>query len=128
MASSPVATPEQARLAVDELLASETFGRSEQLRSFLRYVCERTLTGHGKEINEYSVAVEALGKPADFAAGEDSSVRRSAYELRQKLQKYYELERPDAAVRIELPKGSYSPRFVEVSPKPAPLPVRNRPV
>jgi hypothetical protein len=130
MGSLSVANPEQARTAVEELLASETFARSDQLRSFLRYVCERTLAGHGKEINEYSVAVEALGKPADFAPGEDSSVRRSAYELRQKLQKYYELERPEAPIRIELPKGSYSPRFVEAAPKavPPPPPARSRTV
>ena len=122
-----VATPERARTAVEELLGSETFARSEQLRSFLRYVCDRTLAGHGKDINEYSVAVEALGKPADFTPGDDSSVRRSAYELRQKLQKYYDTERPDATVRIELPKGSYTPRFVEVEavPKP-PAAVRDR--
>ena len=106
-------TEEQARAALDEILSSEIFSRSEQLRSFLRYVCEQALSGRGKEINEYSVAVEALGKAADFSPGDDSSVRRAAYELRQKLQKYYETERPAAAVRIELPKGSYAPRFVE---------------
>jgi hypothetical protein len=130
MGSSSLANPGQARTAVDELLASETFARSDQLRSFLRYVCDRTLAGHGKEINEYSVAVEALGKPTEFAPGEDSSVRRSAYELRQKLQKYYELERPEAPVRIELPKGSYTPRFVEVAPRsvPSPPPPRSRTV
>jgi hypothetical protein len=113
-------TAEQVRLAVEEILASGTLSRSEQLRSFLRYVCERTLAGDGKEINEYSVAVEALGKPSDFSPSEDSSVRRSAYELRQKLHKYYESEKPDAAIHIELPKGSYTPRFVEVGPKPVP--------
>jgi hypothetical protein len=114
-----VSNSEQVRLAVEEVLASGTLSRSEQLRSFLRYVCERTLAGDGKEINEYSVAVEALGKPSDFSPAEDSSVRRSAYELRQKLHKYYELENPDAALRIELPKGSYNPKFVEAGPKPA---------
>jgi hypothetical protein len=132
MGAPSVANPEQARLAVDELLASDTLARSDQLRSFLRYVCDRTLSGHGKEINEYSVAVEALGKPTGFAPGEDSSVRRSAYELRQKLQKYYELERPQAPVRIELPKGSYTPRFVEAAPKPTaptiPTPTSSRAV
>lgn len=119
MESRVTANSEQARLAVDELLGSETFSRSEQLRSFLSYVCERALAGHGKEINEYSVAVDALGKPADFSPGEDSSVRRTAYELRQKLQKYYEGEGREAAIRVELPKGSYTPRFVEpaVAPK-----------
>jgi len=114
------ASPERARAAVEEVLASETLARSEQLRHFLRYVCERTLAGRGKEINEYSVAVEALGRPAGFSPGEDSAVRRSAYELRQKLQKYYDTERPDAAVRVELPKGSYTPRFVETAAVAAP--------
>jgi len=121
-----VASGEQARGAVEEVLSSETFARSEQLRSFLRFVCDRALAGRGAEINEYVVAVEALGKPRDFAPGEDSSVRRSAYELRQKLQKYYDVERPDAPVRIELPKGSYTPRFVEAGPKIAPRPARSR--
>ena len=110
-----LANPEQARHAVDEVLASATLARSDQLRSFLRYVCERTLAGNGKDINEYSVAVEALGKAADFSPSEDSSVRRSAYDLRQKLHKYYETEQPHPHVRIELPKGSYAPKFIEVA-------------
>ncbi len=103
---------EQARSALEAVLASATLARSDQLRSFLRYVGERTLQGQGKEINEYRVAVEALGKGADFSPAEDSSVRTRAYELRQKLQRYYERECPEAAIRVELPKGSYTPRFV----------------
>ncbi len=108
---------------MEEVLASATLARSDQLRSFLRYVCERTLSGNGKEINEYSVAFEALGKPPEFSPSEDSSVRRTAYELRQKLQKYYEVEQPQARVRIELPKGSDAPRFLEgVAPPPKGVP------
>jgi hypothetical protein len=112
------ANEERARRAVEEVLSSATLARSDQLRSFLRYVCERTLAGNGKEINEYSVAVEALGKPAGFSPAEDSAVRRTAYELRQKLHKYYETEQPAARIRIELPKGSYAPRFVTVEEEP----------
>jgi hypothetical protein len=122
---SSVVSPERARVAVDEVLGSETFARSEQLRNFLRYVCERALAGQGKEINEYSVAVEALGKAAGFSPGDDSSVRRSAYELRQKLQKYYDVERRDATIRVELPKGSYTPRFVEIGSPPVEEPRKN---
>jgi len=122
---SVVSDIDRARAALEEVLASETFSRSEQLRSFLRYVCQRTLAGHGKEINEYSVAVDGLGKPPDFSPGDDSSVRRSAYELRQKLQKYYDVERPGAPIRIELPKGSYTPKFVEAAAAPkSPVPPR----
>ena len=61
--------PEQARQAVEEVLASATLARSEQLRSFLRYVCERTLAGNGKEINEYSVAVGGPGETHGIFAG-----------------------------------------------------------
>jgi hypothetical protein len=104
--------PQQARSALEAVLASDTLARSDQLRSFLRYVGEKTLSGGGHEINEYSVAVEALGKGAGFSPAEDSSVRTRAYELRQKLQKYYEKENPEAPIRVELPKGSYTPRFV----------------
>jgi hypothetical protein len=126
--SRVTANSERTRLAVGELLGSETFSRSEHLRSFLRYVCDRALSGHGKEINEYSVAVDALGKPADFSPGEDSSVRRTAYELRQKLQKYYEGEGREAAVRVEIPKGSYTPRFVELAATPKAPAIQDRPV
>jgi hypothetical protein len=129
MDSSVGPPPERVRAALDEVLASATFSRSEQLRNFLRYVCDRALAGQGKEINEYSVAVEALGKPAGFSPGDDSSVRRSAYELRQKLQKYYDVEKPASAVRIELPKGSYTPKFVEIEgPAPTTQPLRSQAV
>jgi hypothetical protein len=50
-------------------------------------------------------------------------VRRTAYELRQKLQRYSEVEQPNARVRIELPKGSYAPRFLDVvAPSPKGVP------
>jgi len=115
---------DRAHLAVEEVLSSATFSRSDQLRSFLRYVCDRTLAGNGREINEYSVAVGALGKPPEFSPGSDSSVRRCAYELRQKLHRYYEEERPDAPIRIELTKGSYAPQFIEPATVPAVSPSR----
>ncbi len=131
MAAPATPNHDQTRIALEAILTSETFARSEQLRSFLRYVCEKTLDGHGRDINEYAVAVDALGRPADFSPAVDSSVRSRAYELRQKLQRYYESEQPDAPVRIELPKGSYTPRFVawsgaEARPASAESPARDR--
>ena len=97
------------------MLAGETFARSEQLRAFLRYVCEREIEG-ATPIAEYDIGVNALGRPRDFAPGEDSSVRTRAYELRQRLQKYYSTESPTSPLRIDLPKGSYTPRFSTVEP------------
>ncbi len=106
------------REAMDKVLASETFARSEQLRRFLQYVCEMELEGRGAEINEYVIGVDVLHRPKGYSPGNDSSVRSRAYELRQRLERYYEKEAPNAPIRIELPKGSYLPAFVDASSLP----------
>ena len=108
---SPASTEEK-RAALAAVLGSEALARSEQLRAFIRYVCEEEIEGRGNELTEYWIGIHALGRPPEFSPLEDSSVRTRAYELRQRLQKYYETENPDAAIRIELPKGTYAPRFV----------------
>lgn len=119
IATNPPPTPEQKRAALDEVLASHTFARSDQLRSFLRFVCEKEMVGGGGEINEYLIGVEALGRSADYSPAEDATVRNRAYALRNKLQEFYSHEKPDARVRIELHKGSYCPHYVECEPAAA---------
>ena len=105
-------TPEEEQAALEAVLASETFVRCEQLRAFLRFICEREMAGQASELTEYMIATKALGRSEDFSPLEDSSVRTRAHELRHRLQKYYAHENPDAVVRIELPKGAYTPHFV----------------
>lgn len=100
------------RAALEAVLASETFARSEQLRGFLRHVCEMEAEGRGAELTEYNIGVHALGRPAGYSPLEDSSVRTRAYELRQRLNRYYTGEAPEAPLRIVLPKGSYVPRYL----------------
>ncbi len=95
-------------------LASQTLARSEQLRSFLRYVCEREIAGRGQEITECLIGREVLGRPADYNPLDDATVRNRAHALRRKLEELYASEAPGAPLRIELPKGSYRPRFVPV--------------
>jgi hypothetical protein len=115
--------------AVYAVLESETFSRSEQLRSLLRYVCEMEIEGRAATITEYLIGVEALGRPSDFSPLQDSSVRSRAWELRQRLKKYYEREGKDSGVRIEFHRGSYVPHFTwtetasqpEPDPEPEPL-------
>ena len=112
--SEPVAAPtgEEKRAALEALLKSQTFARSEQLRSFLAFICEMEMAGRGAELTEYMIGVEALGRREDFSPTEDSSVRTRAHELRQRIQRFYSAECPEPRLRIELPKGSYTPRFV----------------
>ncbi|HUK16386.1 MAG TPA: hypothetical protein VLW65_08225 [Bryobacteraceae bacterium] len=103
--------PRQA--ALENVLSSHSFARADQLKRFLRYVCEMEIAGRGREITEYTIATEALGRPASYAPLEDSVVRTTARTLRQKLALFYEMEMPAAELRIEIPKGMYAPRFVE---------------
>src|SRR5215468_4010429 len=106
-------TAEQKQAALEAVLRSNTFSRADQLKIFLKYVCEMEIAGHGHELSEYMIGVEALGRPSQYSPGDDSAVRNRAFALRKKLQEFYEREKPDAPVRIELHKGSYCPRFVE---------------
>src|SRR5215475_3933292 len=109
-------TSEQKQAALDAVLRSSTFARSDQLKSFLKYVCEMEIAGHGHELTEYLIGVEALGRPRQYSPGDDSAVRNRAFALRKKLQEFYERENPEAPIRIELHKGSYCTHFVENSP------------
>ena len=114
MNGSPNLAPEVRAHALEEVLESEAFLRSDQLRSFLRFICELEIAGRAAEISEYSIAVRALGRAADFAPSEDTIVRNRAHALRQRLANFYSKEGSASAIRIELAKGSYVPRFVSV--------------
>jgi hypothetical protein len=120
--TSPV-SEEQKRAALAAILASESFARSEQLRAFLSLVCEMEIAGRTAELTEYLIGVKALGRPPDYSPLGDSSVRTRAYELRQRLARFYSVENPDAPVHIILPKGSYAPDFQVWTAAPAPAPI-----
>src|SRR5689334_895607 len=113
---SQAVSMEQKREALEAALHSHTFARADQLKSFLKYVCEMEFAGRGHELTEYLIGVEALGRPSNYSPGDDSAVRNRAFALRKKLQEFYENESQDAPVRIELLKGSYCPQFVEGHP------------
>jgi hypothetical protein len=112
ISESPTLGEDAKRLALDRVLNSSTLARSDQLRRFLRYVCEKEISGKTDEISEYLIGIEALGKRPGYSPSEDSSVRTRAHALRQKLQEFYEVEDPGATLRIELPRGNYVPHFL----------------
>ena len=112
MTETGICSPEEKRVAMERALRSRTFARSEQLRAFLRFVCEAEIKGKGG-VTEYVIGVEVLGRPEGYSPAEDSSVRTRAYELRQKIEKLYAQELREEPVQILLPKGTYAPLFVK---------------
>lgn len=110
---SPVASDR--RVALDALLASRTFRRADVLRKLLTYLVEQDEAGRARDITEYELGTNVLGRSQDFAPDSDSSVRTRVHALRQKLEEYYRDEAPEAEIRIELPRGGYIPEFKYLS-------------
>lgn len=126
-------SPEEKHHALAAVLQSQTFARADQLKKFLRYICQMEETGRAGEISEYLIGIHALGRPAGYSPADDSGVRGRAHALRLKLQQFYQSERPDAEIRVGLRKGSYTPFYYEVAaqpdlkpaalPEPLPIPI-----
>ncbi|HYO80363.1 MAG TPA: hypothetical protein VES20_03110 [Bryobacteraceae bacterium] len=77
---------------------------------FLRFIVEREIAGRGSELKEYTIGLEVFDRPKDYDPRVDPIVRVEARRLRSKLQTWYECS--NSPIRIELPKGSYVPKFV----------------
>lgn len=98
---------------LEKILTSSNFATASQLSNFLRYVVEQTLNGQSDSIKQYTVAVEALGYAADFDPQSNPTVRVHAQQLRRALDHYYQTQGFEDPIRIDIPKGSYIPNFLE---------------
>jgi len=98
---------------LEEVLQSECFKRATTLRGLLLYLWKN----RGKEISEYAIAVEGLGRNRNFESKIDASVRVQISRLRQFLAKYYESEGRYSRVRLVVPVGTHQIQFVEVTPE-----------
>ncbi len=78
------------RAQLERILCAETFGRSQRLSAFLRFVVEKGLAGELDELKETTVALEVFERPADFDPKLDPIVRVEAGRLRNKVREYYD--------------------------------------
>jgi Malectin domain len=85
--------------------------RSPHLSVLFRYICDQYFAGKSADVKEYSIAVEAFGKPSSFDPSRDSIVRVEALRLRQKLSAYYSHPGATSPMQISIPAGGYVPRF-----------------
>ena len=112
---------------LEEILASAEFRRSERMCRFLRLVTREALAGNGDSLKEYRIGTEVFDKEGTFDPRVDPIVRNEARRLRRKLETYYLTEGKSAAIRIELPKGTYKPIFTTgIPPIEASNPRRER--
>lgn len=103
---------EAERAELETVLTSGVLGRTNNLVRFLTFVCEKYFAGTIDEVKEYSIAVQALGRPPDFDPQVDTIVRVTAHALRKRLEEYYRNAGAQHAIHICLPPGHYAPKFV----------------
>ena len=110
--AAPAPADEEVVEALERVLAAPDLRTSPRLGAFLRYVIEARLAGRAEQIKGYTIAVEALGRPASFDPQSDPIVRVEATRLRRALQNYYNTDGLDDPLQILIPKGGYVPQFV----------------
>lgn len=100
------------RAELQAVLSSELFQRAPKLSRILAYMCEKYFEGTATNLKEYSIAVDALGRPPGFDPQLDAIVRVDLHLLRKRLESYYANEGSSHHIRIALPSGRYAPEFV----------------
>jgi hypothetical protein len=109
------------RALVDRIIVSSTFAKCERLSSLLAYVCDLTLNGRVKEINEQNIGEAVFGRRRNYDSSIDGIVRTQASRLRQRLEMYFSEEGIDEPLRIVIPRGGYVPVFEPRSTPVVPL-------
>jgi len=107
-------SPERLGLVRDHLkdvFASKAFAGSKRAQDFLQLIVEHALAGRLDNLRERMLGAEMFGRNIDYDTANDAVVRVKASEVRRKLVQYYHETTKPPLVRIELPSGSYVPKF-----------------
>ena len=106
---------------VERILQSDTFRSSGVLRRLFRFLADKAFCGEADQLKEYSIGIDAFGKPPTYDPRQDAIVRLQVGRLRQKLGEYYRTEGKDDPVVMELPKGRFKLSWQARSAPVAPL-------
>ncbi|WP_263352988.1 hypothetical protein [Acidicapsa acidisoli] len=110
---------------LETILSSPFFQASRRCKQFLSYVVHHRLEGNHDRLKERTIGVELFQRPLGYATGDDPVVRVQAGEVRRRLEQYYHATPSHSTVRIELPVGSYAPRFRWAEPQQLESPQNN---
>jgi len=100
---------------LNRLLSSTFFDKSKRCRSFLEYIVSETLNGRGENLKERSIGIDVFGREPAYDTNEDRIVRAAAIDVRRRIAQYYQDPEHAKELRIEVPSGSYLPRFLDPS-------------
>lgn len=101
--------------ALQRVLRSRTFARSERLRSFLKFIVEMEQLGLSHQLKGYTIGIDVFSRNHGFDPGTDPLVRVQAGKLRKLLNQFYACEGRDDPLRIRIPLGGYVPVYDRVA-------------
>ena len=105
-------TPAQIEAALERVVQSATFRRSQRHREFLSHVVRAALADEEHQLKEVIIGLEVFRRSiASYDPRSDPIVRVEAGRLREKLLRFYDDEGANEALEITIPVGSYVPRF-----------------
>jgi len=105
-------SPAELEEQVSRVLNSDLLKASHNLHALLRFIVAAALEGRQQSLKETTIATEVFGRRQDFDNRADTVVRVQAHRLRRKLAKYYSGPGKNDPWIIQIPIGSYVPRFL----------------
>jgi len=98
-------TPQELKELCERIIRSGELGRSRTYAAILEYLADCAIKGTNPK--EVAIAMDVLGREADFDVGKDSIVRVHLYHLRSKLNTYFARAGISEKWRLDIPKGQY---------------------
>lgn len=96
---------------LDSVCESPAFRTSPKSCEFLRHIVRHTLHGNVDELKERLIGITLLGRVTTYDTGSDAGVRVRANDVRKRLSAYNASIDDDVEFTLDLPVGSYIPRF-----------------
>ena len=106
--------PDAIRRELISILHNSELKNSVVLSNFLEFVVTEKLAANGGQIKEYTIGIQALGRPIDFNPQMDATVRIHAGRLRKVLNDYYSNQGKEDEIVISIPRG---PMFRFLNPE-----------
>jgi hypothetical protein len=104
---------------LDQVLQSRAFEKTPTLKKLLTYMWEH----RDKDVSEYAIATEALGRRPDFDPRLDATIRVLVSRLRHRLKEFYETEGARLTTRITVPVGTHQIQIIRIKPEVSAFPI-----
>lgn len=95
------------QLELERVLTSHSFAKSPRLCSLLGFIVTHSLRGSHGDLTEQQIGIQVFGRTPGYNSSEDTIVRVTVRQLRQRLDLYYSSEGSANESRIDIPKGGY---------------------